>query len=335
MQITNADIDLKPLFIFSLPRSGSTLTQRILAAHKDIATVSEPHILLPYLYSLKAEGIYSKYNHKLLVRALEDFCCELPNGVEDYYAEIQTLAMRLYAKATKGRAKYFLDKTPGYHLIVEDIIRLFPDGNGKFIFLWRNPLAAISSRMSSWVGGRWSLYLSQVSLFEGQSNLIEAYEKHADQVCAVRYEDLLTNPMEEFQRIFSYLELAFDPEVLSSFNNIELKGRPGDKLGVKNYQTLSKEPLEKWKNILANPIRKAWCRRYLRWIGRERLAVMGYDLDELLAELDTIPFSLSFVGSDMWWIPYGIAYRLFEGRVMKHKLQAVLSGQWNHIHALK
>jgi hypothetical protein len=39
-----------PLFLLSLPRSGSTLAQRILAAHGGIATTSEPWILLPYLY---------------------------------------------------------------------------------------------------------------------------------------------------------------------------------------------------------------------------------------------------------------------------------------------
>src|SRR5919107_2181016 len=40
-----------PLFLLSLPRSGSTLAQRILAAHGGIATTSEPWILLPYLYA--------------------------------------------------------------------------------------------------------------------------------------------------------------------------------------------------------------------------------------------------------------------------------------------
>jgi hypothetical protein len=40
-----------PLFLLSLPRSGSTLAQRILAAHAGIATTSEPWILLPYLYA--------------------------------------------------------------------------------------------------------------------------------------------------------------------------------------------------------------------------------------------------------------------------------------------
>ena len=125
--------DLKPAFIFALPRSGSTLTQRILASHKDIATVTEPHILLYYIYSLKDRGVYSRYNHQSLVWAIQDFCNELPNGVEDYLAELRTFVLRLYARATNNKAKYFLDKTPKYSLVVNDIIHIFPDA--KFIFL--------------------------------------------------------------------------------------------------------------------------------------------------------------------------------------------------------
>jgi hypothetical protein len=47
-------MQLRPLLIFSLPRSGSTLTQRILAAHEEITTaaISEPHLLVHYLYCL-------------------------------------------------------------------------------------------------------------------------------------------------------------------------------------------------------------------------------------------------------------------------------------------
>lgn len=47
-------IESTPLFLLSLPRSGSTLAQRFLAAHDAIARASEPWILLPYLYTLRA-----------------------------------------------------------------------------------------------------------------------------------------------------------------------------------------------------------------------------------------------------------------------------------------
>ena len=251
--------------------------------------------------------MYAEYSHKVMVQAVADFCGELPGGIDDYFEELRTFALRLYAKASKGEARYFLDKTPRYHLVVDDVIRLFPDG--KFIFLWRNPLAVIASIIETWGQGKWHLYLCKVDLFDGLENLISAYQAHASQVCAVTYENLLSNPEAEWQRVFAYLELPFDPELLSRFNEVQLSGRMGDPTGVQQYQVLSKEPLEKWKGVLTNPIRKAWCRRYLRWIGSERLAIMGYDLQELLGALDSISLSMKFVGSDIRWMASGLVAR--------------------------
>jgi len=322
--------DLRPIFILSLPRTGSTLTQRVLAAHKDIiATVAEPHILLYYLSLWKEKGTYSTHSHLWNAMACQDFCESLPDGVDDYFAELRAFTLRLYARAAKGDAKYFVDKTGRHDQIPQEIINLFP--HGKFIFLWRNPLSVVSSILKTWGGGRWNLWHWEIDLFEGLDQLIAAYEKHKTRACAVRYEDLVSGSEEEWQRVFAYLELPFDAKVLSRFVDVQLEGRIRDPT-MGQYQALSQAPLEKWKLVLANPIRKAWCRGYLRWIGKERLAVMGYDLDELLAELDALPFSLRYAGSDMWRMPFGIAYKILEFRIMKQKLQALLAGKRIYVH---
>jgi len=317
-----------PLYLFSLPRSGSTLIQRMIGAHDQVATTSEPWILLPYLYTLKEKGIYSEYEHKYAVIAIEDFCRELPRGKDDYLEELRNFVLRLYSKGARKDVTYFLDKSPRYHLIVEDIFRLFPQG--KFIFLWRNPLAIIASMMETWANGKWNAYEFKVDLFDGFSNLLAAHEKHAGHSVALRYEDLIDNPECEMKRLFEYLELPFDPELLSRLTNVQLKGRMGDSLGGESFKAVSKKPLENWKGTLANPIRKAWCRHYLKWIGEKRLAVMGYKLDDLLSELDSIPFGLRFVGSDTLRILYGILFCIVELRILKHKLE--LLPRWHRVH---
>ena len=68
-----------PIFLFSLPRSGSTLLQRLLGGHPDIMTVSEPWLLLPLCYALKAEGLLSEYNNGWATKAINDFIMEFPN----------------------------------------------------------------------------------------------------------------------------------------------------------------------------------------------------------------------------------------------------------------
>ena len=75
---------MKLIFLFSLPRSGSTLLQRLIASHPQVATVSEPWLVLPYLYTLRGRGIYAEFDYKTSSTAIQDFCEELPNGPEEY-----------------------------------------------------------------------------------------------------------------------------------------------------------------------------------------------------------------------------------------------------------
>jgi len=317
-----------PLFLFSLPRSGSTLAQRILAAHTDIATASEPWILLPYLYTLRNRGVYAEYGHQVLVRAVEDFCGVLPHGRDDYVAEIRELALRLYRKASPADTRYFLDKTPRYHLVSDEIVALFPDA--RYLLLWRNPLAVVASIMETWAGGRWNLYRFKVDLYDGIENLFQIYERHGDRVHAVSYEAMITRPEETWSGVFHYLGLPFDGSVLSRFAGVELTGRWGDQSGTERYDGVSSEPLESWKRVLNNPVRKAWCRRYLRWIGHERLAVMGYDLDALTAELDAVPASYRRVGSDVGRGCWGLLRDISEPHILGRKLHDL--PRWNRIH---
>lgn len=319
-----------PIFLFCLPRSGSTLLQRVLSAHEDITTVSESHLLLPYLYSLKKRGVYSEYNHQFTARGIQNFCLELPNGENDYLAEIRDLALRLYAKATKNEVKYFLDKAGAYHLVIEEIINLFQDA--KFVMLWRNPLSIIASLMHSWSSGKWNLYLTQHHLFLGLPQLIKTYQKYQNKMCAVQYEQLIATPDEELRPVFEYLEIPFLPNTASLFNTVVLKGNTGDQIGMKKYKTLSQEPIDKWKLILGNPMRKLWCKRYLEYLGKDRLAVMGYDMNQLMTDLHDLPLSTKFLGSDCFRIPYGVAYRFFEGGILKQKIQAWRDGQPTYLH---
>jgi hypothetical protein len=279
----------QPLFIFSLTRSGSTLLQRILATYDEIAapTVSEPWILIPQLYALRRKGISTEYTQRTLVNAIEDFAEHLEGGQQDYLNELRDLVMRLYAAAAKGDSpRYFLDKTPSYFFVVEEVMNLFPEA--KFVFLWRNPLSVIAS-LIDWDGGRWDPARYKVVLFDGIVRLVSAWQRHGHRACRVRYEDLVGGRESDWRPLMDYLGIQFDLRSLSSFSAVKLEGRTGDPIGVELYSQLSQEPITKWRREIDNPLRKAWCRRYLRWIGAERLALMGYDLDALLAELDAVP----------------------------------------------
>ena len=116
---------IKPIFIFSLPRSGSTLLQKILASHPGISTVAEPWLLLPFVYANKKEGIITEYDEGICHRAFEDFIGNLPNKDNDYYKELGNFALKLYEKQVDKNAVYFLDKTPRYYYIIPEIVKMY------------------------------------------------------------------------------------------------------------------------------------------------------------------------------------------------------------------
>lgn len=294
-----------PIFLFSLPRSGSTLLQRILATHREIATASEPWLLLPLLYTLKARGAWADYSHQGMVRAIEDFCSVLPNTKDDYRAELAELARRLYAKAAGPGVSpsYFLDKTPRYHLVAAEIVEMFPDA--RFILLWRNPLAVAASMIETWGAGKWNLYAYRIDLQVGLANLLDVCSRHPGKIHMVNYENLVLRPQETLADIYAYLELAPNADALEDFAGVQLSGRMGDPIGSALYERVSSAPLDKWKQVFCNPLRKAWGRRYLDWIGRDRLESMGYDWAGIRKELDDLPNSSAHLGSDAARMAYG------------------------------
>jgi hypothetical protein len=289
------------LFLLSLPRSGSTLVQRVLASRPEISTTPEPWLLLPLLYARRERGTFSEYGEVPAARAITEFVQRLPGAEEDFRRELHDFVVRLYELASHEGTTYFLDKTPRYHYVVDDLFELFPDG--KFVFLWRNPLSIVSSIVETWAGGRWSVGRWREDLFEGLARLVDSAERHPE-AFATRFETLLTQAPESWAGLLEHLELPVDSVDLAVVPTGE-SGRMGDHVGVRRYGGLSTEPLDKWKTTLAHPLRARWAKDYLMWIGERRLGVMGYDLDSLLRSLDALPRTHATTVSDAVRLTYG------------------------------
>ena len=271
--------------------------------------------MLPSVYALRSKGVVAEYEHLRLTEALSDFVLRLPNGVSDYYAEVSEMMMRLYTRMG-GEAKYFLDKTPRYHLVLNELISAFPDA--KFIFLWRNPLAVAASMMETWNYGKWNLHWFYIDLHSGLANLVKYYEKEQARVYALRYEDLVREPEIKCREIFNYLGLAYDVNIIQKFSEIKLDGKMGDSTGVNRYSNISADSLGKWRNVLSNPLRKSWARRYLKWIGHSRLESMGYRMHDLLNELDSASIGSKFIVSDLLRMSYARLYLLRRRRLFNY-----------------
>lgn len=299
---------IKPIFLLSLPRSGSTLLQSMLASRQDeaISSLSEPWIALPVVSSLsKKANIIATYDQSLALHAVDDFVQSLPDGILSLRKAIACFLSTLYSQAASQEAVYFLDKTPQYCLIAKDLVTLFPDA--RFIVLWRNPLASIASQLQLWRQGKFELTpeFGVLDALEsentrGLGNLHEIVETNSKSILQVRYEELVKEPHRIMQTIFDFLQLPSDPTVCTTFTEFVFRGHHQDPLWGKKYRSLSTGSLDEWIDVFRSPIRRAWAKRYLDRIGDERLTRMGYSKIDLLAQIPSgkwyrIPKDLFFM----------------------------------------
>ena len=283
-----------PIFIFSMPRAGSTLLQRILLNHKSIGGTAEPWLLLPLIYMNKSKGVISEYSSRLSHKALKDILKNTPNPDELFYSQVKEFANGIYSKTLNANEIYFLDKTPRYYYIIDEIYKVYP--NAKFIFLFRNPVQVFASILSTWCQNNFlKLYGNHNDLNEGFNKLSQAYLKHKGHknTIAVKYEVLISNPEQTIKDIQDFLELEYDETLKDNFVNSKIntdnKEVLGDPTGINMYKTITDETLHKWKDVFNTRFRKKILKKYIKNnLGEHNLSVQGYDTLEIVNEINAL-----------------------------------------------
>lgn len=308
------------IFLFSLPRSGSTLLQRILSRHEKIATVSEPWLLLPLLYCRKHYGVYTEYNHGWAQSALQDFIAQLPNQQQDYRTAVRDFASTLYRLSTPSGAAYFIDKTPRYYLIIPQIAEIFPDA--KYIFLFRNPLQVLSSIVQSACNNRLLYHEYFVDLYLGPRLLAEGYTALQGRSLYVSFDALATEPANVVNQIFDYLELPHDPTAVDYFRENVLSGRMGDKTGVYQYNRVESKVTEKWRGFLTNSFRKHLAKKYINALNSEHLMTFGHQKAEIIRAIDSQKVNETGIFTDIFYYILTHVYRCLEIPLFVKKLRS-------------
>lgn len=317
-----------PIFIFSLPRSGSTLLQRILASHPDVSTAPEPWLLLPFIHSLRPQGVYAEYDHRSAAVAISRFLEMLPDGIQDYNQALRGFALELYDKAARGK-KFFVDKTPRYHAVNQEIMGIFPDA--KYVFLFRNPLATLASIMRTWPAA----HVFNYDIYQGFDSLFAGYEASQPTVFFLRYEDLVTEPAEAISRLCEYLGLDYRAVMLEDFAHICFK--PTDMGNPVPRQTQQANIVNGSENdwlhyLCENAIRKTLALSYLDYIGEHRMRSIGYDFVEWRGKMLAEPFRIRDIQHDLKWMLRGMLSVHMETPIMKDKIRDWLNRKKIYAH---
>jgi tetratricopeptide (TPR) repeat protein len=124
------DPTIAPIFIVGLPRSGSTLLDRILSSHSAVTSAGElPHFAQAIVDSVRRQTGGSQLHRKELV-------------ARSAHADFAALGRDYLARARAGRieAKRFTDKMPLNYLYCGLIQRALP--NARIVHVSRRPMAA-------------------------------------------------------------------------------------------------------------------------------------------------------------------------------------------------
>lgn len=308
-----------PVFLLSLPRSGSTMLQRALGRHPNIATLSEPWFLLGLIPPNSVDEAAATFEYSTYRMAIEDLTAALPNGEDDWNDAMRSAAQVIYERLCPDeQAIYFLDKTPRYALAPKAVTALYP--NAPVIILWRNPLAIAASMMTTWSKGRWNLFRFKQDLDIALPRLID-FARTSDTALTIRYED--TSERLDATTTMICDHLGISGANLSESTDVALSGRMGDPTGgMKQVMTDNR-----WKAMYCNPLRRWWARRYLDRIGRDGLALMGYDIDVLKSELNTCKGVFRHLSTDLLLMPWGTLRAVFVLPLIGRQLRRLFAGQ--------
>jgi hypothetical protein len=275
-------IDERLIFLISQPRAGSTMLQRILGSHPEVHTLPEPWIMLHPLYALRRRGISAEYNVEWAVNQSEAFLDRLPGG-RDVFTEAQRRAYSyLYEQALAASGKhFFLDKTPRYYHVIPELHHLFP--KAKFIFLLRNPLAVLASILKSWVGDDWSRMLRyRHDLMDAPGLMMAGLQVAGIGHAVIRYEDIVLNPEETINQLCNQLGISFHQEMIEYGQQTFPEADWGDQGTIYRESRPSTVYKDRWlETFVASSQWQNWGVYYLRMLGPELLAQMGYSYDEL------------------------------------------------------
>ncbi|MCH5374193.1 MAG: sulfotransferase [Planctomycetes bacterium] len=198
--------DKQPIFIVGLPRTGTTLTERILSSHSRIESADETFFLRIAIKKSSGVAGGDAVSPEVIRRAARRDSAEIA---------------RIYRDAVGYRLTdlpYFIDKYPENYLYLGFIARAFPAA--RIVQLRRNPMDACFAMYKQ-------SYFRQAYTLEDLGDFYLAYDRLSrhwrdvlgDRLIEVDYESLVTEPEAQTRSLLGRLGLGFEPACLQFHRN--------------------------------------------------------------------------------------------------------------------
>ncbi|BDW95653.1 hypothetical protein MACH10_13380 [Thalassospira tepidiphila] len=222
-----------PIFIVGMPRSGTTLTERILGAHPDVHAAGEIGDFAKAVIDVVGRGQISDQLARIDAKAAKKIR-------QQYLAALKAYALE---------KRFVTNKTPANFLRVEMIRRVFPDA--PIIHTHRHPLAtclsiyttpfSIPMRYSDDLGEMADYYRGYVGLmnasFEADNN---------GQLYDLSYEDLVSDPEAVAQDYLAHCGLDWHPGCLEFYRAGKVAATASM---IQVRRPINQDSVEKWQRF--------------------------------------------------------------------------------------
>lgn len=196
-----------PIFVVGLPRTGTTLTERILTCHSQVETIGESYFMQIVLNRQSAVDTADNMNPAIIEAAAKKDIALIADG---------------YLKAVEyrfGDKVMFIEKFPENFLYLGFIAKAYP--HARIIYLKRNPMDACFA-MYKQSFFKYAYTLDDVGrYYVAHGQLLKHWQEILnDRLIAVEYELLVADQERQTRKLLEKLGLEFEEACLNFDQNI-------------------------------------------------------------------------------------------------------------------
>ena len=222
------DYNVKPIFIIGVPRSGSTLVEKIIASGKKLIPVGEETSVLEDFF-----------NNKILQKQSLDLgdVKSIRNELYDLYKQKGLIS--------KKYDYIFTDKSLNNFFYLGLIREIYP--SAKVINCRRDILSSIMSIFQNNLSAlAWTHDLDNIfKYFNNYFEIIKRYnEVNPNIIYELKFEKLINNPEEESKKLMNYCELPWDKKCLEFYKRKDLFSKTASNIQVR--KPIYKHPSDRY-----------------------------------------------------------------------------------------
>jgi hypothetical protein len=209
-------MNVSPLFVVGMWRSGTSLLYALLNQHPEIGLMYESDILTlwPIFFPRRKSASWlSKIDfwNQALTRHKID-CASIDPNITDLPNAFRAVAQQY---AANKNATIWGCKSPNYYDRMNQLAELFP--SAKFIVIWRDPAEVVQSIVRAAKTNAWfarpGTELRALLGYRRMKQEVDRLERRRTALFQLQYEDLVANPVVTMHAICDFIGIAFDPKM--------------------------------------------------------------------------------------------------------------------------